>query len=509
MRGDTLLDRLTRRLRAILKQSIPGGGLASRTVKSGIWLTAMNVSDRVLQMILMVVLARLLAPRDFGLLGIGLLTLSALQQFTKLGLNQALIYNKEEDVDHYLDTAWSLQIGRGLLLASIMFVAAPFIASFFGEPRARDVIRVISLTPLIYGFRNPAVVYFQKDLEFHKQFVLTLSGSVVNFMVAISYALVNPSVWALVFGFVFADVTRLGASYLLDGYRPWPRIDLERAKELIDYGKWITGEKIVQFLVGEGDDAVVGWLLNATALGYYQMAYQLARTPATEITHIVGRVMFPAYSRLQDDVDALREAFFRTVQLTTFVAFPVGVGILVVTPTFVRAIIGEQWLPMVTTMQMLAFYGIVISMAATFGPIWKAIGRPDYLAKLGAFRLVLMGIAIIPATTAYGIEGTAAVVVGLYLFPILPLDIYLVVNSVEATYDRLFREVAYPAVASTTMGLVVYGVHLSFDGSPLVEFILMVATGVVVYVAAVGILEIQFDWGLERNFRNIVEVVKS
>lgn len=504
-----MFEGLKERLRALLKRSIPGGDLESRTIKSGVWLTAMNVSDRALQMVLMVVLARLLAPRDFGLLGIALLTLSALQKFTILGLNAAMIQNKEENVDEYLDTAWSLQVARGVFLASLMFLAAPFIASFFGEPRAADVIRVIALTPLMVGFRNPAVIYFQKDLHFHKQFVFTLSGSVVNFVVAIGYALLVPTVWALVFGFVLADVTRLTASYVMHGYRPRPRFDVPRAKELIDYGKWITGNKIVHFLIGEGDDAVVGWILNATALGYYQMAYQLARTPATEITHVVGRVMFPAYSRLQDDVAALRDAFFRTVQITTFIAFPVGVGILVVTETFVEAILGEQWLPMVTTMQMLALYGVVVSMAATFGPVWKAIGRPDYLAKLGAFRLLLMGAVIVPATSTYGIEGTAAVVVGLYFFPMLPLDIHLVVKSVESSYSRLLREVSYPTAASAVMGVVVYAVGLSFDGPPLVEFVLMVVTGVLVYVAAVGVLETQFGWGLERNFRSIMQVVKG
>lgn len=502
-----MLDGLKRRLRRLVRRTVPDGNLESRTIKSGLWLTAMNVSDRVLQLALLVVLARLLSPQDFGLLGIALLTLGAMKRFTTLGLNSAMIQRKDADVDRYLDTAWSLKLARGVFIAAVLFVAAPGIAGFFGEPRATAIVQVIALSPLIEGLRNPAIVYFRKNLEFHKQFVYTLSGSVVNFVVALAVALQTPTVWALVFGFVLADVTRLGFSYLLHGYRPWPRFSRSLATELVDYGKWITGTKIIQFLYSEGDDAVVGWVLTASSLGLYQMAYQLARTPATEITHIVSRVMFPAYSRLQDDIDALRTAFFRAVQLTTFVAFPVGVGILVVTPTFVEAILGEKWLPMVTTMQLLAFYGILVSLAATFGPLWKAIGRPDYLAKLGFLRLVLMAAIIVPATSRYGIEGTAAVVVGLYVFPMLPIDIYLIIKSVETTYRRLLQEIAYPTVASVTMGASVYAVQVTFQGSALVEFVLLLVAGVVVYVGVVGVLVTQFGWGLERNVRSVMDAV--
>jgi len=149
---DEYLDRAKRLL-------IPKGDVTERAVKSGIWVTLINVFDRILQLAKLVVLARLLAPSDFGLMGIALLTLAGLQQFSKLGIDTALIQQEEDDVDEYLNTAWSMKAIRGVVITGVAFVLAPYAAQFFSEPRATDIIRVIALSPLITGLQNPGVMH--------------------------------------------------------------------------------------------------------------------------------------------------------------------------------------------------------------------------------------------------------------------------------------------------------------------------------------------------------------
>lgn len=499
------------KLRALggwLTSTVPAGDLAARTVKSGAWVGAMNVSDRFLQIVLLVVLASLLGPQAFGIMGIALVTENALKRFSRLGFDEALIHDADENVDDYLDTAWTMQILRGLVLATILFLAAPFIAGVFDEPAATDVLRVIAVSPLLVGLRNPGIVYFRKNLEFHKQFVYRLSGSILNFVVALGIAfLVTQSVWALVAGYVLADLTRTAASFLLHGYRPWPAFDLGLARELFGYGKWITGSGAVLFLINEGDDALVGVLLSSTALGLYQVGYRLGKAPSRELTQIVSSVLFPAYSQLQEDLDTLRRVFFRTVRVTTLLSFPVGVGIVVVAPTFVRAFMGGEWLPMVPAMQLIAVYGLLVSFAATFGSVWKALGRPDIITKLGAIRLVVMAILAIPAVRMFGVTGMAAVVTGVYLFVIMPLDVYFAAAVVETTSLRLLREVRYPVVASAAMGGVVYLVRETLPIDPVFEFFVLVAAGVVVYAVAGLLLVTQFDWKIEGDVRQMIEAV--
>lgn len=490
---------------------MPGGdGLASRTVKSGMWLTVMNVTDRALQMSLLVVVAALLAPDAIGLLGIGLLTYSAVKQFTFLGIDDALIQNRDENVDTYLNTAWILYIARGILMAGIIFAIAPFVASFMNEPEAEGIVQLIALSPILLGLRNPGIVYFRKNLDFHKQAVYSLSGSFTNFGVAVGLAVAGFGVWSLVYGYVLADGMRMVVSYFVHENRPGLGFDSALAKEMLHYGKWLTGANMLSFLLSEGDDIIVGWLLTAASLGLYQVAYRIAKAPATEITQIISRVMFPAFSKLQDNKRELRSAFYRAVQITSFVAFPVGVGIITVAPAFVEAFLGQGWMGMVPAMQLIAIYGLIVSVTSNFGSIWKAVGRPDYLTKIGIIRLVVLGAIIIPLTKTYGITGTAAAVTMVYIFPTLPLDIYLAVTSVDGSFTRLFRELGYPLVASATMGGVVYFVDLQVDlGMAILDFALLTAVGVLVYAISVAILEVGFDWGMESEFRAILTAMRS
>jgi PST family polysaccharide transporter/lipopolysaccharide exporter len=496
------------RLRRLFEGLVPEGGILEQTVKSGVWNAGLNVAGRGLEIVALIVLAALLGPADFGLMGIALLTFSGLNRFSELGLETAVIQQKERDVDHYLNTMLSLQAGRGLLLAAVMFFVAPVIGSVFSEPRAVDVIRVLALMPLLVGIRNPAVVYFKKNLQFHKEFVYQLSGSMLRFVVSIVWAVVSPSVWALVFGLVASEFARTVLSYLLHEFRPWPELNRERAMEFIGFGKWITGSSILYFLYSEGDDALVGYLLSATALGFYQTAYRLSNAPATEISQVISGVVFPAFSSLQEDMEALRSAYFRTLQLTMFISVPVAFGIAAVAPVFVPTFLGEKWLPAVTVIQILAAYGMMRSLGKTMSPIWNALGRPDYVTKLSAIRVVVLAIVIVPMTLEFGIEGAALAVTGVYIFPMLPLDTYVIMNSIKGSYTRFARELAYPVFAGAVMFAAVVWVDLqNVVQSGVLEFCLLVLVGTVVYLGVVLLLAAQFGWGITGNLRSIRQVM--
>ena len=331
------------RLRELLERTVPSGTIIQRTVKSGIWVTATKLSIRLSQLLMLLILARLLSPRDFGLMGIALLVLSATRRFTDIGINAALIQDQQRNVDEYLNTTWSLEIARGALIFGVLLVTAPYIAAVFDEPGATNLIRVLGVSPLLYGLRNPGIVYFQKDLSFHRDFVFQSGGSITQFVVGVGYALYSPTVWALVLATVGKSAVKLVLSYVLHGYRPWPTFEFAVARKLVDYGKWITGASIVGFVYSEGDDAFVGWFLSATALGFYQYAYRIADMPASEASGIISQITFPAYSQLPGDLNELRGALLQTTRLTAFIAFPLSFGIAAVAPSFVPAVLGDEW----------------------------------------------------------------------------------------------------------------------------------------------------------------------
>lgn len=496
--------KLLERLLNSIKRLKPEGTVVERTVKSAGWLMGQNVVGRVLQLGMLAILARLVGPAELGLVGIALLTLSGTKKFTNIGLNKALIQKTEENVDTHLNTTWMLEMGRGLLIAALLFVMAPFVGEwFFEEPRAVQIIRVIGLSPLLLGFRNPGIVYFQKNLEFHKEFAYKISGDAAQFLVAVGYALINPTAWAFVFGFIAADVVKLVLSYVIHDYRPFPSFDLDIAKDLVSYGKWVTGSSILYFIYSEGDDAFVGWLLTPTALAYYQYTYRFSNAPATELSQVITRVMLPAYSKLQTDTEELRKAFLKTLRVTALVAFPSAIGIAAIAPDFVVAVFGEEWIPAIPAMQVLALYGLFRALGKTFGPIWEAVGRPDYVTKLSVIRVALIAVLIYPLTNEFGILGTALTVTGIYVFPMMPLDIYVMSRSIDLPMRSIYYEFAYPLIASVPMGLTVWYLGTISPFSSLINLFVLIPVGIVVFVALVLILELVTNWNAIRNFEQI------
>ena len=496
---------LRRYLRSIT-HLVPGGTLVEQAVKSGIWAGLTSVVAQGLTFGRLLVLAALLSPADFGLMGVALITIAAFKQFTELGVNDALVQRREADVSPYLDTAWLLNVARGVLILAVMWVGAPFIADFFGEGRATPLLRVVGVLPLLTGLQNPAIVYFQKNLGFHKRFVHQVSGALAGAVVGVAWAFVFRDVWALVWGALAREAVMLVVSYSIADYRPRVRPEVARAREIIGFGKWITGLSILVFLTTQGDDVFVGWLLGATALGFYQFAYQLSNTPATQVTGLVSSVAFPTYSKLQDDLPALREGYFRVLKLVTFVSVPITVGTVLTAETFVRGYLGEQWLPAVPAVQILAVWGLVRATGSTSGPLFKAMNRPDIITKIQFVKLVLIAAFIWPAAERWGVEGVAFVIVGNALLVSEPAVYYLLSRELGASPWAFVRTLGMPAAAGAVTGAVVYLTRESLAFAPVVEFPLLVAAGAVTYVTLAVVME-HLGYGIRPIVTTIARAV--
>lgn len=426
--------------------------LSRRVVRSGFWVFALRITDRVFYLTRLIILARILSPHDFGLLGIAMLAMLTLENFSQTGFQAALI-QKKENIENYLNSAWTIGILRGVVLFSILYFIAPYVAAFFNVPPAKSIIQVISLSILLQAFTNIGVVYFQKELEFNKQFIYQLSGTLVDFIVAVSAAFILRSVWALVFGLLAGNAARFIASYLIHPYRPHLSFNLGKAKELFGFGKWVLGSSILIFLITQGDDAFVGKLLGATMLGFYQMAYRISSMPATEITHVISQVTFPAYSKLQDNIPKLREAYLKVLQLTAFLSFPIAGLIFIFAPDFTTIFLGEKWMPMVPAMQVLCFFGVTRSISATMGPILYSMDRPKILTKFACIQLIMIAIIIYPLTIRWDIMGASLAI----LIPTILAFVMVtreVKNMIGFSYRNFLSSLIAPFIGMFMMFLI-------------------------------------------------------
>ena len=455
--------------------------LSGKVAKSGLWVFALSVSDASLGLLKLLIVARLLAPSDFGLLGVAFLIIATLDTFSQTGLDTALIQMKDDIKDH-LSSVWSINIIRGFILYIILFVSAPYVGAFFDSPESTVIIRVVGITIFLRNFTNAGIIYFHKELEFNKHFICGFSSTIVNFIVSVIAAFMLKSVWALVFGQLADCLTSVVASYFFRPHRPRFILDISKVKNLFRFGKWIFVSSILFFLLSQGDDFFVGNLLGVTALGFYQMAYKISNMPAVEITRVISKVTYPAYSKIQDNLHRLRDAYLKTLKITAFLSFPMAGLIFSLAPDFTIIILGEKWMPMVPSMQVLVLWGLIRSIGATAGPIFYSIGKPEILAKLQSFQLILLMVFLYPLTIQWGILGTSLAVVLASIVGNMVV-FFKVTRVIQCTIWEFTKILIYPAVSILiTSASIIFIKNSLINSKEIPGFVILVLYGVLLYL---------------------------
>lgn len=485
----------------------PGEGLHQRTVRGGAWVFAIRIASQGFSFIRIIIIARILAPDDFGLFGIAMLAMAALSTFTTTGFSSALIQKKEKTED-YLNTAWTVTILRGVILFGVLFFAAPYVATFFNTPEATNIIRVISISTLLVGFANIGVVYFEKELEYNKQFFYELSSMVADFVVVISTALILRSVWALVFGLLASSIVKVIVSYRIHPYRPHLSLDLGKAKELFAFGKWILGSTIVLFLFSQGDDGFLGKLLGIASLGLYQMAYRISNMPTEEVTSVFSRVTFPAYSKLQDNLPGLRQASLKVLQFNAFLSIPLAAGIFILAPEFTQIVLTAKWMPMVPALQVLALFGVLRAISATTASVFRGVGKPQIATRWEAIRLGVLAAVIYPLTIRWGIIGTSIAVVLAQIVLTIGFS-YMVVKITECGWKSFSRLIALPLISTTVMVLLLFGLKTTFDTVGIGQLILLIAAGIATYFGATYLLDRFLGYGMRSLIKESLKSLRG
>ena len=292
----------------------PGNTLSRRVIHAGFWVFSLRIADRLFGLARTVILARLLSPEDFGLFGIAMLMLSILETFSQTGFQAALV-QKKDNIKPYLDTAWTIQVLRGFALTAILAATPTIAVEFFNEPRVAMLLQILALSELFRGFTNISVIFFQKEFEFHKWFFYMFSSTIADLGVAIPAAFILRNAWALILGVLSGSLVQLLVSYIICPYRPRLRLEMTKVKELSTFGWWVFGQTIVAFLATQGPGFFLAKMSNATALGLFQMASRFCNVIIPEITNASSKVLFPTYSKLQNDVVKLKQVFLDTLEI--------------------------------------------------------------------------------------------------------------------------------------------------------------------------------------------------
>jgi len=481
----------------------PGSRLSQRVLHAGFWMVAMRVAVRSLGIVRIIVLARLLTPTDFGLVGIALLVMGFLESFTEIGFDYALVQRKG-NISSHLNTVWTVFFVQQLLLGGILIASGHWIAVFFSAPAAGPIVQVMGGIAAISGFKNIGLVYFRKELEFNKRFIFETVVVVADLAVAIPAALLLRNAWALVFGSLASNVIGVILSYFIHPYRPRPSFSIQRARELFSFGKWVFLTTTVVSLSQRADSLVIGKFIGASALGLYQIANRVSDEPLQEIKTTTASVAFPAYSKIQDNPPLLSQGFLSMVEFVAVIVFPFAIVILLLAPDFTRLVLGEQWMPAVAAMQVLGLAAAIKIIVATGGSLYMGMGHPRLNFYITLLRAVAILASIYPLTKIFGVTG-AALSMLIAAVVTLPLFIWYPWTLLKIKVTQIGKALLPSAVISLGLGAGILVTKHVFSQVALGEFIIILCVVIVIYLSFAFLLWKLFKSGPVQILTSLID----
>lgn len=381
-------------------------GYKIRALKGVTWITLLRGLTRIITFVRLAVLGRLLTPTQFGYYGLASLLLSLLEILTETGINIFLVQEKGS-IKEYINSAWVVSIIRGVLLSLVILISAPFLATYFESPEAYSVIALIAIVPFIRGFINPAIIIYQKDLLFQKEFLLRTTLFFIDVVVSIIFGFITKNATAFVYGIIASTIVEVFLSYILLSDWPRFRIEIKKVKHVIARGWWVTLSGIFSYFADNGDNLVVGKVLGSASLGIYQVAYKFSTLPISEITIVVNQVIFPVYSKFSDDRKRLWNAFVKVTISNFFGALILGGIIYFFAEPILLFFMGNQWVAAVPAVQVLAIFGIIRTIFGSFSALFLSVGKQNYVAWMTFARTFILLIAVVPLVTQFGMVGAA------------------------------------------------------------------------------------------------------
>jgi O-antigen/teichoic acid export membrane protein len=456
--------------------------LRSRILRGLAWKAGSQTMLLVSRFVVALVLARLLAPTDFGLAAMVLVFSGFVVLFADSALGTALIQRRELADGDRSTLFWTgVAVGLALTVAGIA-LSGP-LASFYGEPDVQPLFAALSLSFIVSSLGTTQGALLARELNFRALELRQMAATVAGAVVGISVAVAGLGAWAIVTQqLAIATVSTI----LLWRYSPWRPSWTFSTASLKSFGGFsgtVFAQNLVYYLGRNLDNVLIGRFLGPASLGVYALSYNVMLAPFHRIAGPVQQVLFPAFSQMQDEPGRLGAAWVRVSRMIGALSMPALVGLAVVAPDFVHVVLGERWSAATPVIQMLAWVGLVQSLQALNGEVLLARGRAGTL-----FRYTLLWFASSAAAFVIGLNwgllGVAACYAVACTF-VEPVNAILTARSVEMSIWKFLRALVGVAQATAVMGLAVLATRMVLVDQgvpPALRLVLVIVVGICVYV---------------------------
>ncbi|MEG1749737.1 MAG: lipopolysaccharide biosynthesis protein [Tannerellaceae bacterium] len=431
--------------------------IKQQAATSVLWSAIERFSVQGIQFVLSIVIARLLLPADYGLIAMLSIFMALAQSFIDGGFANALVQKKDRtEVDY--STVFYFNIAVSFVIYLLLYLSAPWIASFYEEEQLSLITRVVGITLIINSFGIVQQAKLTIALDFKRQAIASLLAVLISGVVGLWMAFSGYGVWTLVYQSLLNNMLRVVLTWFFSGW--WPRLSFSVSsfKVLFSFGSKLLLSSLLHTLYTNLYTLVIGKRFAAVELGYYNRAFTLAQFPSTNFTNVIVRAVYPIQCRLQDDNEQLCSIFLKYMRLACYLIFPVMIGLCALAEPLVRLLLTEKWLPAVPLLQILC-------IAYMWDPIMKinhnmlnVKGRSDYFLYAEIIKKAV-ALLILFATIPFGVKVMCLGLV-LYAFADMIVIIYYTRKLTNIGWLRQLRELTPVLVLSFSMGVLVYGVSL-------------------------------------------------
>lgn len=459
----------------------------SKIIHSLFWKLMERSGTQGIQFLVMIVLTRLLLPEDYGLIAIVIIFISIAGLIVESGFTEALIQKKNANEEDF-SSVFYLNLIVAIFFYIMLFFMSPFIATFFDLPQLTLVLRILSLTLFLGAFNSIQHVVIARSMQFKIIFTSSIFAVITSGIVGLTLAYLNYGIWALVGQQVTNQFLITGILWFKINWRPRLVFSLARLSSLYSFGWKLVASTFIYNLYTNIQSLIIGKLFSPAMLGFYNRGTQLPNILVSNINGSIQSVMFPVLASQQDNPSRIKNMVKRSIVTSSFIIFPLMVGLSIIAEPLVKVLFTENWLPTVPFLQIFcAYYALWTIDSANLHAI-KALGRSDIFLKLEILKF-LIGILILIISLPFGVH---VVAIGVLVNRVITtiIDAYPNKYLLNYSFCEQFKDVSPSLILSIAMGALVYG--FQFLGlSDISTIIIQLVVGIACYIGFAKLFNIE------------------
>lgn len=454
---------------------------SSNKVVSGLfWVYLENISAQLVSFIVTIILARLLEPEYYGTIALVSVFVNLANVFISSGIGSALIQKKDADELDYSSMFW-LNLIVALALYTIIFLLAPIVGNYYGNPDLTTILRVIAISLPLSAYNCIQQAYVTQKMVFKKSFISNSGGSILSGLIGIGLAYLGAGVWALAAQRILMVAITTLILFVIVDWRPKMLFSLERVRPLFSFGWKMMATGFLFSAYNELRSLIIGKRYSASDLGYYDRGFSFPRLIAGNIDGTITRVLFPALAESQDSRTELAGKTRRAAKTSAFIMTPILWGLAIIAEPMVLLLLGEKWLPCVPYIQIMCLVWWLQPTQTCSAQAFKALGRSDlylYIELISkAFGLTFLFLAV------YLFDSALSVAISMLFGQTVAFVLYGLVSSKYVGYKFRLQliDILIPATLASVMCVYAYVISELFT-SPLLCILLQILGGAIIYI---------------------------